>query len=347
MNSFLRRLRLFNLSLSLPLFFLFCLINPIAWSQQQNQRTNAIIAGVVDLGAVISFHPAMRNFDYHSGRFIVRIPATPSPGGMKGWEMNKDERRKIANLESLIEKQIEKVNEELMRRAVSSATVDSSKKPGNGPEYERLVKLHKQHKEALAKLADKIMGGVPDSSFGDLPSKELQRIFGEIQSAIQTSAKANGAAIVLNSPGVSLKEAILRDIPAKPKSQDSEVLEKWQIKNLFDLESLAHLSSGSSPLPIAKSLPPQDKTKVCGGHFESIQDPAFLKVLFNEYLQNKKIFSQPFNSFGINRTLLAGSIPLIEKNLTMDVVSRIFDLYQTRKLERDAAFAVLREAMGM
>ncbi|MBF0544988.1 MAG: hypothetical protein HQM08_11165 [Candidatus Riflebacteria bacterium] len=358
-----------------------------------------MVVATVDVSAILAFHPAMRSFDYHQGKFITRIPARPTSANLSTWEQSSDERRRIVALEESMEKQCERLNSELMAcfnknkeknkpGNTSTNTNVSTDSHSNSPaasntenntdahnkiatntniisdikenspekepetsievekERERLISLNKQHKEILEKLATKMLGEFPESAFGDLKQDDLKRILGEINWAIGVSAKSHGAAFVLNTSDSIANSSNRNSEKIENAKPEEDILKKFNIIRLSDLEEFIKQASGTNPLPLGKNLPPQDKTKPCGGHFESITDPAYLKTLSGEFYDNRQVFQKPFFKLGVTRHVWEGTMGVTEIDLTFEVLGQIFNLYKTRQLEREAAYSIIRERLG-
>ncbi len=297
----------------------------------------------VDLPVLFTFHPAMRDFDHRSGKFVSQAPYQPPTGGLKAWNDLADLRKTIADLESSMEGQLGKVNAEM---AANNRSPDPQSGVASAPswvEYQKYAEMAQEHRRLLTELTQKVLGGFPESLLGGLPDADLRRIAQEIFTVVEEEAKINKAALVLNLPTFDLGGATTADRQtAAPPSPPLDPLDRWRVRKLQDLEGLIHQASGSSPLPFGKPLPPKDPTAWCGGHFESIKDPAHLSTLVAEYFEARQIFCQPFENLGVRRRVLKGSATFHEKDVTIEALSRLFDLYKTRPLEREVILTMLR-----
>ncbi|MBI3039428.1 hypothetical protein HYY75_10340 [bacterium] len=314
-------------------------------------QAGKMVIGTIDISLILAFHPAMRAFDFREGRFITQIPNRPEAGGVNAWEISKEEREIIESIEESMESQVERINSELSAsfKTVATTAKNLSNKAVE-KEKSKLIELNNKHKLLLAKLAKKVFGEFSFEGYGNLPKDQLERIMGEINWAVQTSAKTQGAAFVLNSskvfPAFADQKTKAREVTGTENFQENDILKRWQVNRLSDLENLLHQASGSSPLPIGKSLPKQSSSKVCGGHFESVTDPAMLKTLSGEFFDNRKSFLSPFQPLGVSRTIWRGVMEIEEKDLTFEILGNLFKLYKTRQSEQDAAYAVIRERSG-
>ncbi len=302
----------------------------------------------VDMALAITFHPAMRNFDHRSGKFVSQVPYNPPRGGLKALNQCQDERKALADLETEMNAQVGKVNAELASMAREAASADPPKAvSGPGPEALKYRRMGEEHRRALNELALKVLGGFPESLLGDLPADQLKRIMAEIDVAIEAEAKAQGAAFVLNLPTAEYSGGMEADNPNPLPDSPKDLIDKWNIQNLNDLENLAKLGTDSSVLPFGRPVPRKDPSKFCGGHFESVKDPEQLKYLIGEYFENRNLFCRPFENLGARKRILRGSLDFEEKDITLGVINRIFDLYKTRKAERDVVAQILRQRRGI
>ncbi|HOT28330.1 MAG TPA: hypothetical protein PLU72_09085 [Candidatus Ozemobacteraceae bacterium] len=304
------------------------------------QNGQALVAGAVDLAAVITFHPAMRNFDYRSGKFVSQVGVPGTSTGIEAWKETRDEQRRIKAMEEAIEAQVRRVNEELMR---NQPEMQEGKKVAR-PEFDKLTRMNEEYRKLLAPLAERVLGGFPEKLLGDIPRQNLERIMTEVLWAVQASAQARGAAIVLNTSTGDFKPGT-EGLPQPPDPGSVGILERWNIRSLSDIEALIQ-ASGSTPMPFEGKRPKQRPGLVCGGHFESVTDPAMLKSLVSEFYDNRQAFSGAFLSLGATRHVLSGSINVTSVDLTSDAVARLLDLYKTRAAERNAIMNLLRERLG-
>ncbi len=302
----------------------------------------------VDLPILFTFHPAMRNFDHRTGKFVSQAPYTPPTGGLKAWNDLTDQRKAIADLEAAMEGQLGKVNAEMAaNNRPADPKAEGVASPPSWVEYQKYAEMAQEHRRRLTELTHQILGGFPESLLGGLPEADLRRIAQEIFTAVEEEAKANQAALVLNLPTFDLGGASPSEREtAPPPAPALDLLDRWKVRKLKDLEDLVHQASGSSPLPFGKPLPPRDPKAWCGGHFESIKDPAFLRTLVGEYFEARQVFCRPFENLGVRRRVLKGNVTFHEKDVTIEALARIFDLYKTRSLERDTILAFLRRQRG-
>ncbi|HNW33425.1 MAG TPA: hypothetical protein PKM25_00700 [Candidatus Ozemobacteraceae bacterium] len=313
--------------------------SPLPLAQPARSTAQTIVAGSVDLSAVIAFHPAMRNFDYRSGKFVSQTSVPGVSTGLQAWKETQSEQRRIRSMETAMEAQVRRVNDELIQN--QSKTREGKKI--DRPEFAKLARMNQEHKALLAPLANRILGGFPDQLLGSVPQQNLERIMSEVFWAVQTSAQAHGAAIVLNtSTGDFNPEGSTGQSSAKSASGD--ILERWNIRSLNDLEALLQTPGASMPFETARPKPSAEL--VCGGHFESVTDPNILKSLVCEFYDNRQSFSQPFLRMGATRHILSGSVQVTSLDLTSEAVSRLIELYRSRPAERDAIMNLLRERLG-
>lgn len=305
-----------------------------------NLSGQALVAGAVDLAAVITFHPAMRNFDYRSGKFVSQVGVPDTSTGVEAWQETRDEQRRIKAMEEAIDAQVQRVNEELMR---TQGDMQEGKKVAR-PEFEKLTKMNGEYRELLAPLAERVLGGFPETLLGDMPRRNLERIMSEVLWAIQASAQARGVAIVLNTSTGDFKPGT-EGVPEPRGTGSDDILERWNIHSLSDIEALVQ-TSGKTPMPFEGKRPNQRPGLVCGGHFESVTDPAMLKSLVGEFYDNRQAFTGAFLSLGATRHVLSGSINVTSVDLTSDAVARLLDLYKARAAERNAIMSLLRERLG-
>ncbi|NLI77050.1 MAG: hypothetical protein GX442_11495 [Candidatus Riflebacteria bacterium] len=300
----------------------------------------------VDLPVLFTFHPAMRNFDYRSRKFISQVPYKPPTGGMKAWTDLAAERARLADLEKTMAGQLGKVNAEMA--ANNKAAAESRDEPPipSYTEYQKYAEMAQDHRQMLMELAHQVVGGFPDSLLGNLPSSDLQRVANDVFEAVEEEARKQNAAVVLNLPALDLGVHPAQAAPPPPPGTEPDLLDRLNIKTLFDLECLAQQASGSSPVPLGKAAPPKKVEGYCGGHFESVKDPEFLRTLVAEYYDNRNAFCGPFENLGVRRRILKGALAFHEKDITTDALTRIFDKYKTRKLEREAVFDILRRRRG-
>lgn len=313
-------------------------VPPAGIPLSSGQGGQTLVAGAVDLAAVITFHPTMRNFDYRSGKFVSQVAVPGATTGAQAWKETQDEQRRIKSLESAIEAQIQRVNSELNRDQ------SDRQKKTDRPEFNKLARMNEEYKELLRPLAERILGGFPEHLLGNLPSQNLERVMGEVFWAVQASAQARGAAIVLNTSTGDFKPGLAASMGAS-ESGSEDILERWSIRSLGDIEALVQ-ASGTSRMPFEGGRPKPRAGLVCGGHFESVTDPAMLKSLVTEFYNNRHAFSQPFLKQGATRHVLSGTLNVSSIDLTYDAVSRLLDLYKTRAAERDAILTLLRERLG-
>lgn len=304
------------------------------------QGGQSLVAGAVDLAAVITFHPAMRNFDYRSGKFVSQVSVPGASTGIEAWKETQGEQRRIKALEEAIEAQVQRVNDELMR---SQADMQEGKKVAR-PEFEKLTRMNREYRELLAPLAERVLGGFPEKLLGDMPRQNLERIMSEVFWAVQASAQARGVAIVLNTSTGDFKPG-MAGVPEPPAARSEDILERWNIRSLSDIELLIQ-ASGTTPMPFAGERPKKRPGLVCGGHFESVTDPAMLKSLVSEFYDNRQAFTSAFLSLGATRHVLSGAVDVTSVDLTSDAVTRLLDLYKVRAAERDAIMNLLRERLG-
>ena len=324
-------------------FLLLGMLHP-ALGQSSGQPSSPVInAATVDLAAVIALHPAMRDFDYHSGKFVSRARTAPS-GGLSAWKETEPERRRLKSLEQAMEAQAGHVNEELAEARAASGT----SRPASRREYERLSQMNRDYQQQLADLAKRVLGGFPDQLLVDGQEATLRRIMDEVLWAVQSSAQQRQAALVLNvSPGgeFSFARDALQSPPLPLRRNPAEMLKEMQISSLADLEALVQQASGPDSPFGRRNLSPLPGA-VCGGHFESVKDPEMLKTLIGEYYNHRRIFAGPFNALGAARPILSGSMNVMSVDITAEAISRLLELYRSRQAEREAIQAVLRQHIG-
>ena|GEM_PF-1961600 len=313
---------------------------PVFPPQPARSLAQTIVAGSVDLSAVIAFHPAMRNFDYRSGKFVSQAPVPGTSTGLQAWKETQNEQRRIKGMEQTIEAQARRVNDELIKN--QSKTRDG--KQADRPEFAKLVKMNQEYKSLLAPFAERILGGFPDQLLGSVPEQNLKRIMSEVFQAVQMSAQAHGAAIVLNTSTGDFKPEMIAG-QAPPNSEQKDILERWNIRSLGDIEALLQ-PPGSSSMPFDTARPKPTAGLVCGGHFESVTDPNILKSLVSEFYDNRQSFSQPFLKMGATRHVLSGTVQVTSIDLTSEAVSRLLEFYRSRPAERNAVMNLLRERLG-
>lgn len=321
-----------------------------AASESAQEPARPLTVMTVDLPLLFTFHPAMRNFDYHSGKFVSQVPYTPPVGGLKAWKALEADRKKVAELEASMAGQLGRVNAEMAANNRPFDPVNPASSPLTWQEFEKYTELTREHHALLSALAQEVLGGFPDSLLGGLPEADLQRISQDVFEAVEAEAQAQKGGIVLNLPtpemGSPQGSGTATTGPGPRPGEPQDLLGRWNIKTLQELEELVNQASGSSPLPFGKALPPKDPSKYCGGHFESVTDPAFLRTLCEEYAFNRETFCSPFEKFGVRRRVLKGSLDFVEKDITIAALMRIFDKYKTRKLEREAVSEIIRRRRG-
>ncbi len=297
-----------------------------------------MIIGLVDLAAVIAFHPAMRNFDYHAKKFVRPWNGRRTVTGKEAWEQNRALIIKIKAIEAKIEKQIQVVNRslnEFFKKKISKSEKESS--------VETLKKMNKAKTEMLAELTRKTVGMFPENDFVDADANTGNLIMNEIRRAVYDVSVRNNAAFVLNTSQTAVSGADSTKMLPPAKENAKSLLDRFNIKNLEDLRGLVFETGSNKNAPIGK--PPAKmgfRKGGCGEHFDQIKDPAHLQVLMDEYYQNRDVFSTALKNFGSQNFLLQGRSAIVEKNLTPEVVQYILELHKTRNIVRESTFRALK-----
>lgn len=322
----------------------------------------------VDLSVLFTFHPAMRDFDHISGKFVSQKPYSPPKGGKTAWERLKDKREQIEKLEEELDNQLNRANAEILKNSskknekkeennnqsygydenIQIQTIGNDKKDDVKlwKEYQKYVELAQEHRRLLLEVANEVIGGFPESLLGDLPEKELQRITSEIYKEIEEIAKKENADIVLNLPTFSSNLHSINVVQNNATSKVQDILDSLNIRRLKDIEFILQASEESQNLPIGKDIPKGNPAYKCGGHFESVTDYDHMRALVEQYFIARKKFCVPFEKFGAMKIVLRGKAIYQEKDITIEVLERIFNLYKTRELERKVILNYLRGIRG-
>lgn len=324
--------------LVLVLFF----ISVVAQLFAANTATRPMVVGVVDLSAVIACHPMMRDFDYHAKKFVKSYVGHRVLTGKNAWNKHKKIILKIKTIEAKIRKQINLVN-----KLLSESFKDKKKVAAKNKAVDKLKAMNKKHRDMLAFLVRKTMGLFPDNEFSDIDSKAGKYIMDDIRNAVYQVARKNNAAFVFNTTSVAISgiETVNNQKQLKESSQDT--LNKFSIKNINDLQTLLFKTSKTIKTPIGKPLAKmQFMEGGSGEHFAQIKDKGHMEMLMKEYYQNRNIFSDALRKYGSNVTLMQGGCPVVEKNITREVISYIFERHHTKEKIRTATFGALTYFLG-
>lgn len=310
-------------------------------AQQKPANTTAyqpMVIGIVDLSAVIAFHPYMRNFDYHAQKFLRPWDGKRFLTGKEAWEASKPMIMKIKSIEAKIEKQVQAVNQALNDFAEKKISQSDKEKA-----LDNLKELNKQKVKMLAELTRKTIGMFPENGYSGSDEKTGNYVMQEIRRAVYDVALRNNVAFVFNSSQDSFSGSETVDKPASSKELPQTTLDRFNISSLDDLQHLLFETSKNPIAPFGKPHSRMDFTKgACGEHFAQIRDPEHLQTLMQEYYENRNIFSNALKKFGSQSFLLHGRTAISEKNLTSEVLQYIFELHKTRSVERESAFKALR-----
>ena len=297
-----------------------------------------MVVGLVDLSAVIAFHPVMRNFDYHARKFLKPWDGKRQPTGIEAWEKNKDLIFKIRTVEGKISRQIVEANNSL--KLFADKKIKESEK---NLAFDTLKALNQKRVEMLADLTRKTIGMFSDESFTDADDRTGNYVMGEIRRAIYDVAVRNNVAFVFNTSKESFSSNLSLSAQLASTQTPQGILDRFEIRNLDDLQKLIFETGKQPTVPFGKPHAKMNFTKgACGEHFEQVKDPAHLQVLMDEYFQNREIFTDALVKYDSKRFLLHGSVAVAEKNLTREVIQYIFDLHKTRKPVQEAAFNALK-----
>lgn len=329
----------------LMMVFIFLILSvPQLVNGQQGQSANTanaayqpIVIGLVDLSAVIAFHPAMRSFDYHAQKFVRPWNGKRYPTPEEAWDANKDLIIKIKSVEAKILKQVQAVN-----LALSEYSKEKIKSAEKEAVIEELKKLNKSKVEMLAELTRNTVGVFPESDFYDADAQTGNYIMTEIRRAVYDVALRNRAAFVFNTSQVAISGTESVIMPTPDKEDSTSMLQRFNITSLEDLRALLFATGKGEQTPYGKPLGKMDFRKgPSGEHFEQIKDPAHLQVLMDEYYQNREIFSNALKKFGSGNFLIQGGMSVVEKNITREVIQYIFELHKTKAIIAESAFRAL------
>lgn len=334
-------------------FFIF-LCGATAFACQGGEKPSIqdgkMVVATVDIPTLLAFHPAMRSFDFRERKFIAEIPSSPPEYGVAAFSQAGETVAKIRKLEEDKLKQADRLNSVLMDEMARRLASESAKIQDSAAvtkEREVLKAQSQEHKKLLASLAGKALGEFPTQAYGPLPEEKLKRIMDEINWAVEEAAKEQSAAFVLNSGGNATPTPDENLEPLKDSaSGDNDILQKFSIHRLADLEALLVENAATSSSPIGKAAPKGIKGQKCGGHMESVVDPQMLKTLSGEFYDNRLAFCPPFLKNGVGKLVWKGVMKIENKNITLVALGNLFKLYKTRKLEQDAAFEIIKERMG-
>ena len=309
---------------------------------QQNKPVDKtpqqMIIGLVDISAVIAFHPVMRNFDYHAQKFVRPWDGKRYPTALDAWDANKELIIKIKNVEAKIAKQIQVVN--LTLNEYSKEKIKSAEKENA---LEELKKLNKSKVEMLATLTRNTIGVFPEKDFFEADEQTGNYIMGEIRRAVYEVALRNKATFVFNTSQLAISGSESVAMQPLAKEDPISILQRFDVANLEDLRRLLFETGKNNQSPYGKAPGKMDFRKgPSGEHFDQIKDPVHLQVLMDEYYQNREIFSNALKKFGSGSFLLHGGAPVLEKNITREVIQYIFDLHKTKALVTESAFNALK-----
>ena len=332
-----------RLSLVAAIFVCFLAVDYRALASAKSS-CGRVIVGVVDLAVVMAFHPAMRDFDYRVGKFVSPPKAPPAQGGKTALEANWSLREEIVELEKRIDNQVSVLNQELMAAAKASSR-EVRGDPSAVKARQELVELRKQHSSKLSELVGMVTSEFPSKAYFDQDDEVLKSVLNEVLFLVQAAGKKHGTIFVFNASSAGFSGRGSSPVATlKATSTPEEILKKWSVNSLAELEILASQSAG---IPhIGKPAPQGNPNFHCGGHFESVTDPEFLRVLFNEYYDASPAFVSPFLNHGGGMFLLSGSTGIIEKDLTVEVLEGLFDRHKVSKVVREAALDVVRSRMN-
>ncbi len=315
------------------------------------------IVGTVDIAAVIAFHPAMREFEFHVGRFLAPVAGNPpGPGGWVAWSNAQLERRRILALETSIQ---EASLQQIARRTVLDTPDADERRVAAQQELargaRRLADLRQQRDDLLRNLTARIVGEPSSDAFRNASPEQLQRIMTEIATAVARVAREQGAALVFNTmgggtstgapdtpgtwgpDGYTVRAWELND-PCRP-----DILERFAIGNLGDLEHVARMiAAGESATPgstpqSARAEPPAP-SRHPGGNRSAASIRAFLK----EAYANRMNAARVFIPVGARQMCWPGTQAIETRDLTALVVGELCDTYHIPAAERETALAILR-----
>ncbi|MBU1108010.1 MAG: hypothetical protein KKB51_15160 [Candidatus Riflebacteria bacterium] len=327
--------------LVIMLILLIVSVGQLSGVQQGNPADTApqqMIIGLVDVSAVIAFHPVMRNFDYHAQKFVRPWNGQRYPTAQEAWDGNKELIIKIKSVEAKILKQIQAVNlalNEYSKQKIKLAEKESA--------LEELKKLNKSKVEMLATLTRSTIGVFPENDFFEADEQTGNYVMGEIRRAVYEVALRNQAAFVFNTSqlAISGSESVAMQQPGK--EDPVSILQRFGIANLEDLRRLLFETGKNEQSPYGKAPGKMDFRKgPSGEHFDQIKDPAHVQVLMDEYYQNRDIFSNALKKYGSGSFLLHGGASVLEKNITREVIQYIFDLHKTKAIVTESAFKALK-----
>lgn len=307
-----------------------------------NTGSKPIVVGLVDLSAVIACHPMMRNFDYHTQKFVKSYVGHRILTGKDAWNKNKKLILKIKTIEAKIRKQVDLVN-----KLLSESFKNKKKILAKNKAVDNLKTMNKKHRDLLAFLVKKTMGLFPDNEFTDIDSKTGKYIMDDIRNAVYQVARKINAAFVFNTTSIAISgvETLRNTKPLKESSQDT--LNKFNIKNINDLKNLLFKMSSTAKTPIGKPLAKMRFMEGGSGeHFAQIKDKGHMEMLMKEYYQNRNVFSDALGKYGSKVTLMQGICPVVEKNITREVISYIFELHHTKEKIKTATFGALTYFLG-